>query len=66
MRVIWPLQNGVICVTTDGICSTSGRLGSVDVCDNTLHQKASQQSTLLPNGNMLDGKVADVRVITAT
>jgi len=31
------------CVTTDGICSTWGRLGSV--CDNTLHLKASQQST---------------------
>ena len=24
-----PLRNGVICVTTDGICSTSGKMGSV-------------------------------------
>ena len=25
----WPLQNGVICVTTDGTCSTSETVGSV-------------------------------------
>ena len=25
----WPLRNGVMCVTTDGICSMSGRLGSI-------------------------------------
>jgi hypothetical protein len=25
----WPLRNGVICVTTDGVCSALGRLGSV-------------------------------------
>ena len=28
----WPLRNGVIYVTTDGICSTSGRLESVCLC----------------------------------
>ena len=29
----WPLLNGVICMTTDGICS----MLAVCVCDNTLH-----------------------------
>ena len=52
----WPLQNGVICVMTDGICS----MLAVYVCDNTFHLKASQQSTSSPQGKLLAVKESDV------
>ena len=55
-----PLQNGVICVMTDGMCSMS----AVYVCDNTFHLKASQQSTSSSQGKLLAVKEADV--ISAT
>ena len=54
-----PMRKGVICMTTDGIYSTSERLGCVCVCDNTFHLKASQQSTSLPKAKMPAVKVAD-------
>jgi hypothetical protein len=41
----WTLRNGVICVTSDCICSTS----ALYVFGNTLHLNASQQSKLSPN-----------------
>jgi hypothetical protein len=34
----WPLRNGVICVMTDGICSTSRRVGSVFYVQVTVHR----------------------------
>ena len=50
------LRNGVIRVMTDGICSVS----AVYACNNTFHLKASQQSTLSPQGKVLAVKEADV------
>jgi hypothetical protein len=46
----WPLRNGVICVTDRLVYVAHQEDWAVNVCCNTFHLKASQQSTSSPEG----------------